>query len=141
MTSSFGSRRRSIPSPTAGTFFVVFDTEVPPFDDVDVRQAMNLALDRERVVQIFGGAAALPTCQQLPPNFPGYEPYCPYTMDPGPEGEGSWTAPDLEEAERLVRRSGTAGMRVRFEYVSPAGTSRGALGTTWSSCSRISGTA
>ena len=65
----------------------MLDTRVPPFDDVDVRRAMNLALDRERVVQIFGGeAAARATCQQLPPNFPGYKPYCPYTLDPGPEG-------------------------------------------------------
>ena len=93
---------------------------------------MNLALDRDRVVQIFGGeAAALPTCQQLPPNFPGYEPYCPYTMNPGPEGEGSWTAPDIEEAQRLVRRSGTAGMRVVFEYdpviLGPSGQPPGGL--------------
>ena len=74
-------------SPDAVTFFGVLDTEAPPFDDVDVRRAMNFAVDRDRVVQIFGGeAAARSTCQQLPPNFPGYEPYCPYTMDPGPEG-------------------------------------------------------
>ena len=32
--------------------------------------------------------AMRPTCQQLPPNFPGYEPYCPYTSEPGPEGKG-----------------------------------------------------
>jgi peptide/nickel transport system substrate-binding protein len=100
-------------SPAAWTFFAVLDTRAPPFDDVDVRQAMNLALDRDRIVQIFGGeAAARATCQQLPPNFPGFEPYCPYTLDPGPGGEGSWSAPDMEEALRLVRRSGTAGSRV-----------------------------
>jgi len=100
-------------SPAAWTFFAVLDTRVPPFDEVDVRRAMNLALDRDRIVEILGGvAAASPTCQQLPPNFPGYEPYCPYTSNPGPGGEGSWTGPDMEEAERLVRRSGTAGSRV-----------------------------
>jgi len=78
-------------------------------------------------VQIYGGeAAARPTCQQLPPNFPGYEPYCPYTMNPGPDGEGSWTAPDLEQAQRIVRRSGTAGMRVVLEYT-PAFGPDGAL--------------
>jgi YVTN family beta-propeller protein len=100
-------------SPAAWTFFAVLDTRVPPFDDVDVRRAMNFALDRDRIVEIFGGvAAASPTCQQLPPNFPGYEPYCPYTSNPGPGGEGSWTGPDMEEAQRLVRRSGTAGSRV-----------------------------
>jgi YVTN family beta-propeller protein len=103
-------------SAQAATMFAVLNMDVQPFDDVDVRRAMNLALDRDRVVRIFGGDwAALPTCQQLPPNFPGYEPYCPYTMDPGPEGEGSWSAPDLEEARRIVRRSGTARMRVVVE--------------------------
>ena len=102
-------------TPAPRTYFDVLDNEVPPFDNIQARQAMNLAVDRERVVQIFGGAAT-PTCQQIPPNFPGYQPYCPYTMDPGPDGEGSWTAPNLEEAQRLVRRSGTAGMTVRFRY-------------------------
>ena len=126
------------------TWFVVLNTGAPPFDNVDVRRAMNLALDRDRVVQILGGeAAARSTCQQLPPNFPGYEPYCPYTMDPGPEG-GSWTAPDLEEAQRLVHRSGTSGMRVVFEYralVHGLSLRPSLLGTTWSSCSRSSDTA
>ena len=108
-------------SPKAGTYWIVLNTEAAPFDNVDVRRALNLALDRERVVQIMGGeAGARPTCQQLPPNFPGYEPYCPYTKNPGPRGgEGPWIAPDLEGAKELVRRSGTAGMRVVFEYESP----------------------
>ena len=103
-----------------GNFMAVLNTDAPPFDDVNVRQAMNLALDRERIVQIVGGEGiARPTCQQLPPNFPGHEPYCPYTMNPGPDGEGLWTAPDIEEARRLVNRSGTGGMRVVVEYASP----------------------
>jgi peptide/nickel transport system substrate-binding protein len=104
-------------SPDALTFFAVLDTRVPPFDDVAVRRAMNFALDRDRIVQIFGGhAAARPTCQQLPPNFPGYEPYCPYTLDPGPGGEGSWSGPDMQKALRLVRHSGTAGSRVTVKF-------------------------
>ena len=71
-------------------------------------------------MQIFGGEGAMrPTCQQLPQNFPGHQPYCPYTMNPGPDGEGLWTAPDLEGAQRLVNRSGTKGMRVVVEYASP----------------------
>jgi YVTN family beta-propeller protein len=111
----FAAQVHASPEPT--TYFVVLNTEVPPFDDVDVRRAVNFAVDRERVAQILGGdGAALPTCQQLPPNFPGYEPYCPYTADPGPDASGSWTVRDLEKAKRLVRRSGTAGMRVTFEY-------------------------
>jgi YVTN family beta-propeller protein len=104
-------------SPALTTYFVPLNTEAPPFDDVDVRRAINLAFDRRRAVRIYGGeTASRATCQQLPPNFPGYQPYCPYTMNAGPEGEGSWTAPDLEQAQRIVRRSGTVGMRVVFEY-------------------------
>lgn len=88
-------------SPNPQTLFVVLDTESPPFDHAEVRRAMNLVIDRARVVEIFGGEGTMrPTCQQLPPNFPGYEPYCPYTMEPGPGGEGVWAAPsvDIEEA-------------------------------------------
>jgi YVTN family beta-propeller protein len=104
-------------SPAPLTLFAVLDTRVPPFDDVAVRRAMNFALDRDRIVQIFGGeAAAQATCQQLPPNFPGYKPYCPYTSNPGPGGEGSWSGPDMKEALRLVRHSDTAGSRVAVKF-------------------------
>jgi peptide/nickel transport system substrate-binding protein len=97
------------------TFFVTLNTRTPPFDDVDARRALNFALDRAEVVALMGGdTAAGTTCQQLPPNFPGYQPYCPYTIDPGPQGV--WTSPDLEAAHRLVRRSGTEGMRVTLWY-------------------------
>ena len=46
----------------------------------------------------------------LPPNFPGYRPYCPYTA--GSTKSGNWTAPDLAKAKALVARSGTRGMKV-----------------------------
>ena len=50
--------------------------------------------------------------------------------------------PDLEKAQRLVRRSGTAGMRVVFEYTVAYWVLGGLLwGTTWSSCSTSSDTA
>ena len=76
-------------SPLPGRISSCSTPSRPPFDNVEVRRAINLALDRERVVQIFGGeGAALPTCQQLPPNFPGYEPYCPYTIEPRTGGRG-----------------------------------------------------
>jgi len=63
------------------------------------------------MVQLAGGAtAAQPTCQILPPTLPGYQPYCPYTISPGPSG--AWLAPDLARAQRLARRSGTLGDKV-----------------------------
>ena len=66
---------------------------------------------RTRIVEGFGGnELSAPTCQLLPPNFPGYQRYCPYTLRP--TKGGAWTAPDLVRARRLVAQSGTEGMRV-----------------------------
>ena len=97
--------------------YVSMRTDLPPFDKVDVRRALNLAVDRAQVADILGGeATARPTCQQIPPNFPGYQPFCPFTAKASPDGGGIWRAPDLEEARRLVQRSGTAGTRVQYWF-------------------------
>ena len=100
--------------PKPGTFWAFLNTHVPPFDDVRVRRALNYAIDRRALVDLGGGVGPL-TCQILPPSFPGYRPYCPYTRSPSPAG--TWTAPDVAKARSLVRASGTAGMRV--EVVAP----------------------
>jgi peptide/nickel transport system substrate-binding protein len=76
-----------------------------------VRQAVNFATDRNALVKIYGGPKlAQPTCQILPPNFPGYVPYCPYTKNPG---SGKWTAPDVTKAKQLIDASGTKGMPIK----------------------------
>ena len=98
-------------TPTAATLFLVLNTKRPPFDDVGARRAVAYAVDRGRLVDGFGGNdVAAPTCQVLPPNFPAYRRYCPYTVRP--TEDGAWTAPDLERARKLVAESGTKGMRV-----------------------------
>jgi peptide/nickel transport system substrate-binding protein len=98
--------------PLAWTRYAFLRVTSPPFDDPRVRRALNYAVDRNRVVEIAGGPlVAQPTCQMLSPNFPGYKPYCPYTLDPNPAG--TWTAPDIAKAIRLVAESGTKGMNVR----------------------------
>ena len=51
----------------------------------------------------------MPTCQILPPNFPSYTPYCPYTAG---TNHTKWTAPDIAKAKQLVQQSHTAGMKV-----------------------------
>jgi YVTN family beta-propeller protein len=101
--------------PAVDTGYLSLNTALPPFDHVDVRRALNFAVDRRRFVELLGFAR--PTCQILPPNFPGYEPYCPYTIDPGPGGQ--WTGPDMEKAKRLIRESGTIGTHVTFWYSAP----------------------
>jgi YVTN family beta-propeller protein len=105
----FPSRLHSYP--TTDTEWLQFNTTLPPFDDLRVRRAVNLALDRRAVVGIWGGPeAATVTCQLLPPGVPGHRRYCPYTRDP--TAHGAWTAPDLAGARRLVAASGTRGMRL-----------------------------
>jgi YVTN family beta-propeller protein len=98
-------------NPFMNTGQFALNVHAPPFNDVRVRRALNYALDRTSIVTADGGPLeARPTCQILPPNMPGYVPYCPYTSDVS--SAGRWHAPDLARARRLVAASRTAGMRV-----------------------------
>jgi peptide/nickel transport system substrate-binding protein len=99
------------------TDFLMFRATAPPFDDVRVRRALNLAIDRGRIAAAYGGPdAASTTCQMLPPGETARVPFCPFTRDPRPDG--TWSAPDLARARRLVNRSGTRGDRVTVLGVS-----------------------
>ena len=90
-------------------WYAPMNTNLAPFNNVKARQAVNYAIDRNAAVKIFGGTKlAVPSCQVLPPGFPGYKPYCPYTKNPGT----TWSAPDLAKAKALVKQSGTAGQKV-----------------------------
>ena len=94
-------------------WYVAFNPKRPPFNTLQARQAVNFAFDRSAAVKLAGGSSlAQPTCQVLPPNFPGYVQYCPYTANPAPNGAGPWSAPDLTKAKSLVQQSGTAGAKV-----------------------------
>jgi peptide/nickel transport system substrate-binding protein len=105
--------------PAGATYALALNTRVAPFDRLAVRRALNYAIDRNRVAHLTGSSlTAHPTCQVLAPTLPGYRPYCPYTLDPSPSG--SWTAPDLARAERLVARSGTRGMKVMLLTMPPS---------------------
>jgi YVTN family beta-propeller protein len=90
--------------------YLFLNTTVAPFNDRNVREAANLAMDRAALSRAFPtvpelGRGGPTTCQLLPPNFPGYAAYCPYTQDPS--ADGAWHHADLEEAHRLVDASGT----------------------------------
>jgi ABC-type transport system substrate-binding protein/DNA-binding SARP family transcriptional activator len=103
--------------PQAATIALALNTRVPPFDKPAARQAVNYAINRATVAALNGGPLAVqPTCQILPPTMPGYRPYCPYTILPGPAGV--WMAPDLPLARQLVHISGTSGDRVSLLYAS-----------------------
>ncbi len=96
-------------SPLTAMYYLPMNTRLAPFDNLKARQAVNFAIDRSALVKLYGGPnTATPTCQVLPPRFPGHVPYCPYTLNPG----ATWSAPDMARARQLVKESGTAGTRV-----------------------------
>ncbi len=70
-----------------------FDTTRPPFDDVDVRRAFSLALDREQLVPLAEGASSQPAASLVPPAI-------------WPEGFEPETETDLDEARRLLDEAG-----------------------------------
>jgi peptide/nickel transport system substrate-binding protein len=82
------------------TDFFQFNTTLAPFEDVRVRRALNFAIDRRKIVRLYGGSGlATAACQVLPPGIPGYRRHCPYPHD-------------FARARRLVHSSGTRGQRI-----------------------------
>jgi peptide/nickel transport system substrate-binding protein len=97
-------------NPLTATYYFAFNVNQPPFNNLKARQGVNFATDRNALVKITGGPKlAQPTCQVLPPNFPGYVQYCPYTKNPS----AKWSAPDLAKAKQLINASGTKGASVK----------------------------
>jgi peptide/nickel transport system substrate-binding protein/oligopeptide transport system substrate-binding protein len=54
------------------TGYITLNTKMKPFDNVKVRQALNMAVNKERVARILNGRAT-PANQPLPPLMPGYD--------------------------------------------------------------------
>jgi len=79
-----------------GTYYYNFNTTRKPFDDVHVRQAFNIAVDKERLVRyvLKGGEKAARTF--VPPQIPGYSAPDGPRFDPG-------------EAAKLIAQAGYPG--------------------------------
>ncbi|MDV4178512.1 ABC transporter substrate-binding protein [Rhizobium brockwellii] len=54
------------------TGYITLNTKVKPFDNVKVRQALNMAINKDRITRILNGRAT-PGNQPLPPLMPGYD--------------------------------------------------------------------
>ena len=54
--------------------YIGMNSNEPPFDDVNVRLALNYAIDRETIARVLLEGSVVPAKGILPPGFPGYNP-------------------------------------------------------------------
>ena len=69
--------------PQVSTVYIAINTTAKPFDNVKVRQALNMAIDKKRIIQLLNGRGTVAN-QILPPTMPGYDKldYQGYSYDP-----------------------------------------------------------
>lgn len=74
-----------IKQPFMGVYYVGMNTQVKPFDNKLVRQAVNMAIDKDKIVKLTNGRGE-PTNQIIPPGMQGHEDTLPdavnYKYDP-----------------------------------------------------------
>ncbi|MHC4197949.1 MAG: peptide ABC transporter substrate-binding protein [Planctomycetota bacterium] len=75
------------------TSFLRFNVAAPPFDDVRVRKAFDMAIDKERIVKYVTKGGQVPATTLVPPGMPGYS---------SPEG----LPYDPEKARALLAEAG-----------------------------------
>ena len=59
-------------SPAFSIQYIGLNVNEPPLDDLKVRQALNLAIDKQEIATIVLGDQVVPANGILPPGFPGY---------------------------------------------------------------------
>ena len=71
-----------VSGPQLQTVYITMNVTMKPFDDVRVRKAVNMAINKDRVIQIINGRA-IAANQPLPNRIPGYDKdYKGYAYDP-----------------------------------------------------------
>lgn len=61
-------------TPEFSLAYIAFNTNVPPFDDVNARRAFGLAIDRKRIAEVTFSGMLAPATGILQPQLPGYTP-------------------------------------------------------------------
>jgi oligopeptide transport system substrate-binding protein len=97
-------------APELGVYFYGFDLERAPFkDNVKLRRALAMVIDREKLAQLVLRSGELPAYGWVPPGVAGYTPQSPdYASQP--------LAERIAEARRLYAEAGYSGAKpLRFE--------------------------
>jgi oligopeptide transport system substrate-binding protein len=116
-TSQYRWIRENLPGelhvqPYLTVYFYGFDTTEPPFDDVRLRQALTMAVDRSIITEQVTGVGELPAYGIVPPGIAGYE-----------RQSYGWAQLDAEarvtEARRLYAQAGYSAanpLRVQLRF-------------------------
>lgn len=81
-------------NPGLNVAYVAFNTEKAPFDNVKVRQALNLAVDKKAIIDVVYQGAGVAARSPLPPTIWGYDAQL-------PESEHN-----IEKAKQLLAEAG-----------------------------------
>lgn len=85
--------------------YLSLNNDAPPFDDVRVRRAVALAIDKPRIVRAAYSGIAAPIATLLPPGMDGHL-------------EIKDRVRDTAAARALLKEAGAEGKRVRLHYMS-----------------------
>jgi oligopeptide transport system substrate-binding protein len=80
-------------APGLGLYYLAFDLSEPPFDDPQLRRALSLAIDRERLVAMLG-RGELAAFGLVPPGVQSHDPFLP-----------AWRTEDRAARERQAREA------------------------------------
>lgn len=68
-------RHLLVQAPILGTYFYRFNTTRPPLNDVRVRRALAMAIDRRQICELVLKGGELPSGHLTPPNTAGFTPH------------------------------------------------------------------
>jgi peptide/nickel transport system substrate-binding protein len=93
--------------PLASTYYFFLNTAVAPFNNLQVRQAVNLATDRTALARLSSGSLT-PGCFFLPPTIIGHQDGNCNGVDPAKVPSSS----DVAKAQKMIKDAGLAGTKV-----------------------------
>jgi peptide/nickel transport system substrate-binding protein len=83
----------------ANTYYYAINNAIPPFNNINARKAVQMAIDPQAIISGVYGGLGRPTENFLPPGYPQYKKI------------NAWHF-DLAKAKQLVQQSGTSGQTV-----------------------------
>jgi peptide/nickel transport system substrate-binding protein len=83
----------------ANTYYYAINNKLPPFNNINARKAVQMAIDPKAIISGIYGGLGRPTQNFLPPGYPQYKKITAWSFD-------------LAKAKQLVQQSGTAGQTV-----------------------------